>query len=924
MMSETNNKQNIGDNSDPNSNSNSNPNTNSNSNSTVKNEPALTTSSSSSEAVGTDTVPSIHTNIFRDNYIGHINSTASNNDATFKLPKIPKSVNTPSQANINTPSDLTDNQRTKLQLKLNVQALSSTPVLLSPKGSPSASPATTGIFSGEQLRQIRNDISRRNSLANELMLNNINNVSPGGVTESGSVYPMTPLDHLLATQQQQQQQQQQQLSTSSSNHFLSPEVASSLKTPLGSSSPNSTFQWNVNNNIINGNNHNNTAPLLSPRSRASSSVTATNAGGTVISPNLQSVEYFNHKGQSSSNNLYNNSTPQYTKSRSNSASTTSISNPTMNSNASNTTATTPTTASAITSASVLKTPTSQITNIASRITSPPLSATQSSNNLQHPTQTKRSPVYNGAVPGIIASSSISSNANNSNTTKLSGLDSTVSTSSEGISSLSPVSSAASMSSSHQLLKLQHSVHPSLTQRPSSRTVNSYAKLRSSNNMRSASNGSMNNEKDNADDTIDDKLNVSKSSSNSLKESFEKLSMNNPSKSFILKNNLNSNYNQQYLQQESVYLNGLTRFKNKYRNNDDYYNKSVNIDDEDLTDTANEDYDTGNEMIIPEEMDDDMLRISKEETLIMERQKEVQALYAIGEKIGMKNDGLQKIEYSLDPNFLLDILENNDEINLRSLKSDNEQVFERLEWQSMLQSVLTGDVVTGEKTKLIKPLTEVEGENYLRASHIEDLWIGIRSRLYGRSEEDQKRLVLYHRGLVDETIDEIMNFKLEMPDDVTKLSYAEQVKFASEKVDVLLDKWEKCQELWRTQKEMITDKPRCGAVDFNARISALTAWTSVAAAIERESDVLKKWVGNDKLDILGSPSNYTNTDINSNVIKANIKASVDAKEEKTGNEDGSSKTNDANIPDNVTSAIPNPPPADVSTPIDETPRVNGSN
>ncbi|GMF59154.1 unnamed protein product [[Candida] boidinii] len=223
----------------------------------------------------------------------------------------------------------------------------------------------------------------------------------------------------------------------------------------------------------------------------------------------------------------------------------------MNSNASNTTATTPTTASAITSASVLKTPTSQITNIASRITSPPLSATQSSNNLQHPTQTKRSPVYNGAVPGIIASSSISSNANNSNTTKLSGLDSTVSTSSEGISSLSPVSSAASMSSSHQLLKLQHSVHPSLTQRPSSRTVNSYAKLRSSNNMRSASNGSMNNEKDNADDTIDDKLNVSKSSSNSLKESFEKLSMNNPSKSFILKNNLNSNYNQQYLQQESI-------------------------------------------------------------------------------------------------------------------------------------------------------------------------------------------------------------------------------------------------------------------------------------------------------------------------------------------------------------------------------------
>ncbi|GME75497.1 unnamed protein product [[Candida] boidinii] len=162
----------------------------------------------------------------------------------------------------------------------------------------------------------------------------------------------------------------------------------------------------------------------------------------------------------------------------------------------------------------------------------------------------------------------------------------------------------------------------------------------------------------------------------------------------------------------------------------------------------------------------------------------------------------------------------------------------------------------------------------------------------------------------------MNFKLEMPDDVIELSYAEQVKSASEKVDVLLDKWEKCQELWRTQKEMITDKPRCGTVNFNARISALTAWTSVAAAIERESDVLKKWVGNDKLDILGSPSNYTNNYTNNNVNKVNSKTPVDIKNEKTDNEDGSS-----NKVDNIASVIADPPPADVSTPIEESSKNN---
>ncbi|OXT09643.1 hypothetical protein B9K06_27445, partial [Bacillus sp. OG2] len=64
--------------------------------------------------------------------------------------------------------------------------------------------------------------------------------------------------------------------------------------------------------------------------------------------------------------------------------------------------------------------------------------------------------------------------------------------------------------------------------------------------------------------------------------------------------------------------------------------------------------------------------------------------------------------------------------------------------------------------LVKPLTEMEGDNLLHLGDKEDFWIGIRAKLFGRTDEEQRRLVMYHRGLVDETFDEITNFKLELP------------------------------------------------------------------------------------------------------------------------------------------------------------------
>ncbi|KAH3664000.1 hypothetical protein OGAPHI_004714 [Ogataea philodendri] len=318
-------------------------------------------------------------------------------------------------------------------------------------------------------------------------------------------------------------------------------------------------------------------------------------------------------------------------------------------------------------------------------------------------------------------------------------------------------------------------------------------------------------------------------------------------SSILRSNLNTKYSQQYQQQEMVYLNGINKFKNRYKVNDDYYNKSVDIDDDDESTeaTADEDLEAvkSQDTFDPYEAEEESLDDSKE----------LKALRALSKQVGMTDNQWEKpSEYKLDSSVLLDILNQSDDIQLKHTE-DNGTILERLEWHLLLQSVLTGDVLTGEKTKLIKPLGDMEGENYLRVSYKEDLWLGIRSKLFGRTEEDQKRLVLFHRGLVDETLEKIMNFRLEMPEHIQSSPYWTQVKFAFDQVNEILEKFERCQELWRTQKEMENEKPLCGTLEFTNRLHAMIAWTSVTCAIERESNVLKSWVGNEDLDILRLPT-----------------------------------------------------------------------
>ena len=274
---------------------------------------------------------------------------------------------------------------------------------------------------------------------------------------------------------------------------------------------------------------------------------------------------------------------------------------------------------------------------------------------------------------------------------------------------------------------------------------------------------------------------------------------------------------QYLAQEKTYLRKL---KNQFA--DDYYTKGITGADEESKDSLDDEeddegYDSasnngGDNATLLATIDDDKYQIDYSMALSL-----------------MKNSSLNFKKIS----------------SLKTDTTDDPAVVERLDWQSMLTSVLTGDVVRSEKTKIINthnpdnPL-----ESYVHSTFKENIWFGIRAKIFNRTEDDQRKIVAYRRTLVEQLIEDIMQFEVNY-DDSTGNPIREQVK-------TILDRYDEACSLWRTLEEMRNDKPACRSEEFQNRVDALTAWLSITDAIKRETQSLRVWIGNDELDITKSP------------------------------------------------------------------------
>ena len=164
--------------------------------------------------------------------------------------------------------------------------------------------------------------------------------------------------------------------------------------------------------------------------------------------------------------------------------------------------------------------------------------------------------------------------------------------------------------------------------------------------------------------------------------------------------------------------------------------------------------------------------------------------------------------------------------------------ERLEWHTMLQSVLKGDVVKQEKQRLIGP-TEQTGNDALK----NDIWLGVRSRICGRSVAAQKRMIEEGREKVNAEIEAIIAFQIQ--------GESEAGKPAVDQVRDIVNRIERCERLYPARSHFRKAHARAASGEFEESCEAVVAWHNTTEMINTELAILQGWVGNDQLDFVKS-------------------------------------------------------------------------
>ena len=182
---------------------------------------------------------------------------------------------------------------------------------------------------------------------------------------------------------------------------------------------------------------------------------------------------------------------------------------------------------------------------------------------------------------------------------------------------------------------------------------------------------------------------------------------------------------------------------------------------------------------------------------------------------------------------------------------SQQEKERLEWQALLASVLSGDVLKSEKTRIAVALKS-QGDEQTNF-HL-NLWLGIRAKFYGRSIEEEKRKLEERRlRTVDGVINEVLNFRVS--DAAAEGRDAALAAFSE--VTTILRRLEVVQSLYPSLKAFYVDKPIAAEGAFQSRCDTLNTWYTVHTTLKHHFRLLRRWTGSDTLDV-SQP--YTSSEI----------------------------------------------------------------
>lgn len=167
--------------------------------------------------------------------------------------------------------------------------------------------------------------------------------------------------------------------------------------------------------------------------------------------------------------------------------------------------------------------------------------------------------------------------------------------------------------------------------------------------------------------------------------------------------------------------------------------------------------------------------------------------------------------------------------------------ERLEWQTMLASVLSGDVLKSEKSRIATALeTSVDEQSHLHSN----IWLGLRAKLRGRSEEEERKSLEERRlRIADPVIHEILDFRVD-----TQSGSGDPYSKALKQVNAVLHRLDVVISLYPCIKAFLVEKPEAQSDAFQARCDTLNSWSTLLTSMRHELDVLRRWTGSDTLDV----------------------------------------------------------------------------
>ncbi|KAJ3295791.1 hypothetical protein HK104_002306 [Borealophlyctis nickersoniae] len=160
--------------------------------------------------------------------------------------------------------------------------------------------------------------------------------------------------------------------------------------------------------------------------------------------------------------------------------------------------------------------------------------------------------------------------------------------------------------------------------------------------------------------------------------------------------------------------------------------------------------------------------------------------------------------------------------------------ERMEWQTMLASVLTGDVIRSEKRRLTGTLNQKQ-----QLDQMYQIWLGLRACLRGRSVPEERQRIDERRADADTILEEVLDFTVKEGKEAKGRSPYDQV------VDILT-KVEKVESLYPSRKSLVLDKPTYVGVAFQHKLDALNSWFTITNSLRLQLQVLKNWTGSEDL------------------------------------------------------------------------------